>query len=616
MQCATRLPDQLSVDPPDIENILALNPRVKQTTTITPSAETKRNKQHWKRNSDKKCSVSASGYLVPPYHIFTAAASPLEKNFDDIKHTTLSERGALREAARCLKCADAPCQKSCPTQLDIKAFISSIATKNYYGAAKAIFSDNPLGLTCGMEAFQQFATDVFKQMRVPQIRSPDLPPLHELPASYKARIALVGCGPASMSCATFLARLGYSDIVIFEKQPYFGGLSSAEIPQYRLPFDVVSFELDLVKDLGVKVEFNKALGRDITLQSLKNDYDAVFLGIGLPDPKVIPIFEGLDSSHGFFTSKTFLPLVAKASKPGMCHCKQSLPSLYGNRRWNWRKKRSANSFLSCHRETCSSTRVASKGMEFLRTEQAEDGSWIEDEEQVVRLKANFVISAFGSTLGDNSVVEALSPLKLNKYGLPEVDTKTMQSSEPWVFCGGDLAGVSETTVEAVNDGKTASWHIHKYLQSLHNLSVPPVPELPRFHTPIDLVDLSVEFCGLKFKNPFGLASAPPTTTSAMIRRAFKAGWGFALTKTFGLDKDVVTNVSPRIIRGSTFGHTYGPGLGSFLNIELISEKTSAYWCGSIAELKKDFPDHIVIASIMCTYNEKDWTELAQQAEVM
>lgn len=67
-----------------------------------------------------------------------------------MKHTTLSERGALREAARCLKCADAPCQKSCPTQLDVKSFITSISNRNYYGAAKAILSDNPLGLTCGM----------------------------------------------------------------------------------------------------------------------------------------------------------------------------------------------------------------------------------------------------------------------------------------------------------------------------------------------------------------------------------------------------------------------------------------------------------------------------------
>lgn len=73
-------------------------------------------------------------------------------------------------------------------------------------------------------------------------------------------------------------------------------------------------------------------------------------------------------------------------------------------------------------------------------------------------------------------------------------------------------------------------------QSLHGIPIPKSPNLPNFFTPIDLVDISVEVCGLKFPNPFGLASAPPTTSSAMIRRAFEAGWGFALTKTFSLDK--------------------------------------------------------------------------------
>lgn len=73
-------------------------------------------------------------------------------------------------------------------------------------------------------------------------------------------------------------------------------------------------------------------------------------------------------------------------------------------------------------------------------------------------------------------------------------------------------------------------------QSLHGVAIPTEPKLPKFYTPIDTVDISVEMCGIKFPNPFGLASAPPTTTSAMIRRAFQAGWGFALTKTFSLDK--------------------------------------------------------------------------------
>jgi dihydropyrimidine dehydrogenase (NADP+) len=121
---------------------------------------------------------------------------------------------------------------------------------------------------------------------------------------------------------------------------------------------------------------------------------------------------------------------------------------------------------------------------------------------------------------------------------------------PWAFAGGDIAGVAETTVESVNDGKIAAWHMHRYLQvalnisyliiyffqSLSNVDVPLKPALPLFHTPIDAVDISVNVCGLHFENPFGLASAPPTTTGAMIRRAFEQGWAFALTKTFGLDK--------------------------------------------------------------------------------
>jgi dihydropyrimidine dehydrogenase (NADP+) len=204
------------------------------------------------------------------------------------------------------------------------------------------------------------------------------------------------------------------------------------------------------------------------------------------------------------------------------------------------------------------------GMEFYKTELNENNEWIEDHDQLIKLKCDYVISAFGSTLTDQDVREALMPIKFNRWGLPEVDQVTMCTSEPWVFAGGDLAGVSQTTVESVNDGKQASWHMHRYLQSKYGIPIPKEPNLPKFFTPIDLVDVSVEMCGLKFPNPFGLASAPPTTSSAMMRRAFEAGWGFALTKTYSLDHDIVTNVSPRIVRGTTSGHIYGPGQGSFL----------------------------------------------------
>ncbi|KAM6066496.1 dihydropyrimidine dehydrogenase [NADP(+)] isoform 2-T2 [Chlamydotis macqueenii] len=599
----------LSRDPVDIENILALNPRKQTCATLHSTAAKKQVKKQWKRNSDKSCST----------------CEKLENNFDDIKHTTLSERGALREAMRCLKCADAPCQKSCPTNLDIKSFITSIANKNYYGAAKMILSDNPLGLTCGMVCptsdlcvggcnlyateegpiniggLQQFSTEVFKAMNIPQIRNPSLPPLEDMPGAYHVKIALLGAGPASLSCASFLARLGYSNITIFEKQEYIGGLSTSEIPQFRLPYDVVNFEAELVKDLGVKIIFSKGLAMDgMTLHTLKEEgYEVVFIGIGLPEPNRDSIFKGLRMDQGFYTSKDFLPLVAMASKPGMCACHSPLPSIHGTvivlgagdtafdcatsalrcgarRVFVVFRKGFTNiravpeemelakeekceflPFLSPRKVVLRDGQIVA--MEFVRTEQDHDGNWKDDEDQVVRLKADVVISAFGSILSDTKVREAMAPIKFNRWGLPEVDPETMQTSEPWVFAGGDIGGLANTTVESVNDGKQASWYMHRYIQSLHGVAVSTVPELPLFYTPIDLVDISVEMAGLKFPNPFGLASATPTTSSSMIRRAFEAGWGFAVTKTFSLDK-------------------------------------------------------ILIASIMCSYSREDWAELSKMAE--
>nr|CAD7201866.1 unnamed protein product [Timema douglasi] len=389
-------------------------------------------------------------------------------------------------------------------------------------------------------------------------------------------------------------------------------------------------------------------------KGLKVDgYHAIFVGIGLPEAKINPEFKGLNEKMGFYTSKSFLPAVSKASKAGMCKCKSQLPVLHGNVivlgagdtafdcatsalrcgakkvfvvfRKGFRNIRAVPEEVDLAREEkcefipfMSPNKVITKdnkitAVEFCRTEQNENNEWLEDDDQTIKLKANFLISAFGSGLFSEDVKAALSPIKMNRWGLPDVDPITMQSSEIGVFCGGDLAGTSDTTVESVNDGKTAAWYIHKYLQEQLGLSVPAEPQLPKFYTPIDEVDISVEICGMKFPNPFGLASAPPATSGDMIHRAFEAGWGYVVTKTFVLDKDMITNVSPRIVRG-TSSNNYGPGQTAFLNIELISEKCQDYWCNVIKMLKEDFPDRIVIASIMCTYNQADWEELSQASE--
>ena len=636
---------------------LALNARVQTHAKVVPCSVNRERREHFKRN------VCVSG-------------CDRKKDFSDVKASTLNERAALREAARCLKCADAPCQHSCPTSIDIKQFITQIGTRNYYGAAKSIFSDNPLGMSCGMVCptselcvggcnlaateegpiniggLQQFATEVFMKMGVKQIRDPSLPPLPHA----NTRIALIGAGPASISCATFLARLGYTDVTIFEKQDYYGGLSTAEIPAYRLPFDAVDFEVKLCRDLGVRFVLGKALGRDFTVQSLKDDgFGVVFLGFGMPNPNIDKVFTGLVPSQGFYTSKDFLPKVAKASKPGMCGGKKglALPELHGTvlvlgagdtamdcagsafrcgaERVILCFRRSFADMRACPEEFdipkkegvevlpyCTPNEVVCRDgkvflVEFLKMEKNAEGRWVPDEDQSLRIKCQFVISAFGSMVGDEAVINACKPGGFTQWGRLDCKEGGQSNSVPWLFAGGDLVGAT-MTVEATNDGKVASWHMHKHIQDAAGSPAPLEMTLPMFHTAIDEVDISIEMVGLKFLNPFGLASAPPATTGEMIRRGFEAGWSFAVTKTFSLDKDLITNCSPRIVRGSTTGHLYGPGQTSFTNIELISDKSALYWCGCVTELVRDFPKHIVIASIMCAFDEKDWTDLAKMAE--
>jgi dihydropyrimidine dehydrogenase (NADP+) len=123
------------------------------------------------------------------------------------------------------------------------------------------------------------------------------------------------------------------------------------------------------------------------------------------------------------------------------------------------------------------------------------------------------------------------------------------NNKPHIYAGGDIIGTMNL-VDAVNDGKVASWSIHQYLGRKHGINYGDKPELPKFFTEIDLVDISTKMCGLHFDNPFGLASAPPATSYPMVRRAYELGWSFALTKTFVLDKDAIVNVAPRIFKAT------------------------------------------------------------------
>ena len=196
----------------------------------------------------------------------------------------------------------------------------------------------------------------------------------------------------------------------------------------------------------------------------------------MPNPNYNPIFNGLGNSNGFYTSKDFLPVVSKASKSGMCGCKSQLPKLNGvvivlgagdtafdcatsalrcgaKRvfvvfRKGFNNMRAVPEEVEVAKEErcefmpfCSPYKISTNSqdrivsMEFFRTELNENNEWVEDKEQVIKLKCDYVISAFGSTLTDSAIKRAIEPVKFNKWGLPDIDPITMGSSEPDIFAG-------------------------------------------------------------------------------------------------------------------------------------------------------------------------------------
>jgi len=230
-------------------------------------------------------------------HIRTGRLSQaeLEENFADL-HPPLSRSEALIEADRCYFCFDAPCTTACPTGIDIPGFIQKIRSDNLRGSANAILSRNIMGGMCArvcpteilceeacvrntheekpveIGLLQRYATD-------PVFESGDQ--LFERASSSGKTIAIIGGGPAGLSCAHRLAVLGH-DVVVFNRDSKLGGLNEYGIAAYKAINDFAQTEVDYILSIGgIDVRCNSSLGSDIELDELREDYDAVFLGIGL-----------------------------------------------------------------------------------------------------------------------------------------------------------------------------------------------------------------------------------------------------------------------------------------------------------------------------------------------
>jgi glutamate synthase (NADPH/NADH) small chain len=206
----------------------------------------------------------------------------------------LSAHEAAVEANRCLFCYDAPCTHACPTHIDIPRFIKKISTDNLLGSARTILDANLLGATCarvcpvqelcegacvlGAEhrpimigRLQRYAMD-YAYGRGIDVFRPGAP--------TGRKVAVVGAGPAGLSCAGSLARAGHS-VTVFEKRALGGGLSTYGIIALREPVEIALAEVEMIRRLGVAIRTGVELGRDILLEQLQAEFDAIFLSVGL-----------------------------------------------------------------------------------------------------------------------------------------------------------------------------------------------------------------------------------------------------------------------------------------------------------------------------------------------
>ena len=219
-----------------------------------------------------------------------------EKNFDDIHPPFESKEAALVEANRCLFCYDAPCMKSCPTSINVPKFIKQITTDNIKGSATTIFLSNIFGggcsRVCPVEKLCEGAC-VYNLMHEKPIAIAKLQryatddaieekwKLFERKPSTGKKVAVVGAGPAGLSCAHVLSREGV-DVTVYEKESKGGGLMTYGIAAYKVTPKFCSDEVDFITSLGgIDIKYNHELGKNLSLEQLQQQFDAVFLGIGV-----------------------------------------------------------------------------------------------------------------------------------------------------------------------------------------------------------------------------------------------------------------------------------------------------------------------------------------------
>jgi glutamate synthase (NADPH/NADH) small chain len=441
-------------------------------------------------------------------------------NFNEVA-LGYSAATAMEEAARCLQCPSGNCVKSCPVEIDIPPFVECIAQGNFAEGVRILKEKNCLPAVCGRVCPQeeqcegscslvkkggQIAIGRLERFLADWEASQSEMKLPALAPPTGRRVAIVGGGPAGLTVAGDLIKLGHQ-VTIFEALHKMGGVLVYGIPEFRLPKAIVKREVDYLVKLGVEVVTDYVVGKTRTIDSLLADYDAVFVGSGAGLPWFMEIpgenLNGVYSANEYLTRMNLMAgfLFPRYPTPIKDHrrvavlgggnvamdCARTALRLGADSRIIYRRSRTELparleevenaeeegvifEFLTLPIRYIGDENGWVKALECLKMRLGEPDSSgrrkpipIEGSETIYEVDA--VVCAIGNS--PNPLVAATTPgLEIGKKGNIAIDEATGRTSKPRVWAGGDVATGAATVILAMGAGRKAARSIHEYLSSL------------------------------------------------------------------------------------------------------------------------------------------------------
>ncbi len=439
------------------------------------------------------------------------------KNFDEVALGYTAEQ-AVDEAERCLNCKHKPCVNGCPVMVHIPEFIAKIREKDFEGAYQIIAESSSLPAVCGRVCPQESQCEKYcvrgikgepvgigrLERFVADWHNANCKEAPVKPQSNGIKVAVIGAGPAGLTCAGDLAKLGY-DVTVFEALHTEGGVLVYGIPEFRLPKSIVQKEIDGLKALGVKIETNMVIGKVISIGELVEEYGfkAVFVGSGAGLPKFMNIpgenFNGVYSANEFLTRINLMKAYKDGATTPIKRGKKVVVVGGGNVAMDAARcaKRLGGDVHIVYRRTLDELPARKEEVEHAMEEgiifdlltnptqiNGDENGWVKSctcikmelgepdasgrrrpvavEGSEFDIEADVVIMALGTS--PNPLIKSTTEgLEVNKHGGIITDENGLTSVEA-VYAGGDAVTGAATVILAMGAGKTAAKAIDEYLQ--------------------------------------------------------------------------------------------------------------------------------------------------------